>query len=98
MQTLNISGAYKQEAGGSLVEKITKNGGVLQFDRVVVTGQATLGGALTVNAVGGYTPAAGDSADILDYASVVGDFDATKITLPGGMTTDREAAQYFIKK
>jgi hypothetical protein len=96
-QTLNIMGAYRQEANGYLIEKITKTNNVMQFDRVVVSGQANLGGGLTVIAVGNYTPVAGDRADILDYGSRVGDFDGTKVTLPQGMSRNPQGTQYWIQ-
>lgn len=96
-QVLTITGTYKQDATGSLMQKIGKNQQMLQFDKLVVSGQATLGGNLTEQAVGGYVPAVGDSADVLDYGSEVGDLGQPE-TLPPGMTGSPQATQYIIKR
>jgi hypothetical protein len=96
--TLTIQGAYTQQANGQLSLKIGSAGGMVQSDRLVITGQANLNGSLTVQAAGGYVPAVGDSASIISYNSRNGDFNAANITLPPGMRTDPQANQYFIRR
>jgi hypothetical protein len=51
-----------------------------QYDRINVTGALALDGDLSVSLLGGFTPAAGNAFDILDWGSLSGTFDA--ITLP----------------
>lgn len=91
--TLTITGAYKQEATGALRLKMGRAGdGTLQYDKLVITGQANLGGTLLVaGPVGGQN---GDNADILDYGSVVNDFDPAKVTIPMGFTRHKNIQQY----
>jgi hypothetical protein len=45
-----------------------------QFDRLVISGTATLGGTLNVNLLNGFAPAVGDMFDVLTYGSRVGEF------------------------
>jgi hypothetical protein len=52
-----------------------------QYDRLVVTGTATLGGTLEVNLLDGFTPSAGQSFDVLDFGGVTGTF--SQFDLPG---------------
>ncbi|HVT67000.1 MAG TPA: hypothetical protein VHF26_04565, partial [Trebonia sp.] len=66
--TLTVTGSYVQGAGGNLEAEI-EGTGAAQFDQLVVGGDATLGGTLTLVAAGGYpgSSAVGDSVDFLDY-------------------------------
>lgn len=71
---LTISGSYSQGAGAILYLEI---GGVVagtQYDRLVVTGAATLNGALDVTR--SYVPAVGESYTVMTYASQAGGFAA----------------------
>ncbi len=43
------------------------------YDQLHVTGQLSLGGTLAVSLIDGFTPAAGNSFDILDWGSLSGD-------------------------
>ena len=52
-----------------------------QYDALNVSGSATLGGALNVSFLGGFTPALGDSFDILTTASRIGTFATTNLPL-----------------
>jgi T5SS/PEP-CTERM-associated repeat protein len=57
-----------------------------QYDQLHVTGQLALGGTLAVSLVGSFTPAAGNSFDILDWGSRVGTFSALQLpALAGGL-------------
>ncbi|MHC4463742.1 MAG: LEPR-XLL domain-containing protein, partial [Planctomycetota bacterium] len=44
------------------------------FDRVTVTGAATLGGTMNISRLGGYVPQAGALFEVITYASASGDF------------------------
>jgi hypothetical protein len=74
--TLRVNGAFTQTAAGSLTVQL---GGTAagQFSQVSVTGLATLDGTLNVTLVGGFTPAAGNTFQIVPFGSSNGDF-ATK--------------------
>ncbi|HEU5203704.1 MAG TPA: Ig-like domain-containing protein, partial [Candidatus Limnocylindrales bacterium] len=75
---LILSGALDVGLGGTAAG---------QFDRIQVTGAATLGGALNVSLVGGFLPVIGDTFEILTFASRTGDFAAiTGLALPNGNT------------
>ncbi len=50
------------------------------YDQLVITGTATLGGTLNVSLINGFTPASGDTFQILTFASRGGStFAATNI-------------------
>jgi hypothetical protein len=74
--TLTVNGNFTQAAAGALNVQLggTATG---QFSQVVVSGLATLGGTLNVTEVGGFTPAAGDTYQVMSFGSSSGDF-ATK--------------------
>jgi hypothetical protein len=60
-----------------------------QFDQVSVAGSLTLGGALVVSLIDGFTPQAGNSFDILDWMTLDGTFDALQLpVLADGLTWD----------
>ena len=72
--TLNITGNYAQTAAGSLVLDI---GGVTvgtQYDRLAITGTATLNGTLSESLISAFAPAAGTTFRPLTFASATGDF------------------------
>ena len=54
-----------------------------QFDRVLVGGTATLGGALAVSLADNFVPVPGDSFQILTAGTLAGTFAA--VTAPAGM-------------
>jgi len=75
---LTLTGALNVGLGGTAAG---------QFDRIQVTGAATLGGTLNVSLVGGFLPAIGDTFEILTFASRTGDFaTVTGLALPNGNT------------
>jgi len=96
--TLTIQGDYTQGANGQLRLKIARGTMDLLYDRLVVTGQATLNGFLTVEAQAGYTAQVGDNAELMTYQNRVGDFPQANQTLPAGMTTNPQATQYFVRR
>jgi hypothetical protein len=84
--TLQVNGTYQQTAAGALNVDL---GGTAagQFDRLQVTGAATLGGTLNVSLVGGFLPAVGNTFEILVFASRTSDFaTVTGLSLPNGNT------------
>jgi T5SS/PEP-CTERM-associated repeat protein len=71
---LTVDGNYTQSAASVLETRV---GGLMagaQYDRIVVTGSATLGGQLDIPLVGGYVPQLGDSVTILNALNVTGKF------------------------
>ena len=80
--TLTINGDYTQGAGGKLDLEIA-GADPTQYDRLVVTGAATLqGGLIAASYVDGFTPGLTDTFDVLTYASASGDFQG--VTTTGG--------------
>jgi hypothetical protein len=58
-----------------------------QYDRLTISGTASLAGILNVSTINGFTPSAGQSFDILDWGSVAGTFSALQLpALAGGLT------------
>ena len=78
---LTIEGDYTQGSEGILSIEIGDG-----HDQLVVNGTATLGGSLEVTLIDNYSVNPGDSFDILDFASIVGDF--ATINLPDGLLWD----------
>jgi hypothetical protein len=76
--TVNFTGNFAQAAAGQISLTIggTANS---QFGRVTTTSSASLDGALHVNFAAGFTPAAGDRFQVLDYASRIGDFSSIHV-------------------
>ena len=69
---------------GNLVLTSTSNlnieiAGLNDFDKLIVTGQAILGGSLNLYAVNGYKPSLGDSFDFLWFDSILGNFDRVNL-------------------
>jgi hypothetical protein len=84
--TLQVNGTYQQTAAGVLNVGL---GGTAagQFDRLQITGAATLGGTLNVALVGAFLPAVGNTFEILTFASRTSDFaTVTGLSLPNGNT------------
>ncbi|MGH6962346.1 MAG: hypothetical protein ACREE7_17835, partial [Dongiaceae bacterium] len=71
--TLNVEGNYTQAADGTLEIELA---GVSPdyFDKLLVTGNVTLGGTLEVALIGGFLPGAGASFEIIRGAAVSGSF------------------------
>jgi hypothetical protein len=57
-----------------------------QYDKLDVNGALALGGALNVSLINGFTPAVGNSFDILDWGALSGTFNALQLpTLGSGL-------------
>jgi hypothetical protein len=86
---LDIDGDFEQLAPGVLdVEIGGKNAGL--FDRLNITGTATLDGSLNITVIDMFNPNLGDSFDIMTFDTRVGDFDCnvTGMSIPTGFTFD----------
>jgi uncharacterized repeat protein (TIGR01451 family) len=84
---INISGNYTQGAGGSLNIEVGGATPCTQFDRLAVTGAATLDGALSATLINGFVPTAGQSFQVMTFASRAGTF----ATVNGPFTTNFSA-------
>ena len=71
---LNINGNYTQGASGVLDIEIGGTTVCTQFDRLAVSGTATLNGTLNVTLINGFTPSGGAPFQILTYGSRTGTF------------------------
>jgi uncharacterized repeat protein (TIGR01451 family) len=70
--TLTITGAYAQGVNGGMSLKI---GGTSNYDIVDATASGvTLGGTLTVSLFNAFTPASGNTFDVLKFSTRSGDF------------------------
>jgi hypothetical protein len=67
--TLTITGSYTQTSAGALQIELAS---LPSFDKLSISGTATLGGTLSVTRVGGFSPALGATFDILDWGSRTG--------------------------
>jgi hypothetical protein len=82
--TLTITGDYTQTSAGSLTVKL---GGAGASDQLVIGGTATLDGTLNVLLLNDFMANVGDSYQILQFQSVVGDFATYNgLNLVGGNT------------
>src|SRR5690606_7604102 len=82
-EVLTVTGDYTQMAGATLELNLLNPG---EYDRLVVEGVANLAGTLEVSLAEGATmPQAGDTFDLLDFASATGAFDTIMLPalLPG---------------
>jgi hypothetical protein len=77
--TLQISGNYTQTSAGTLQIEIGGTTAGTQYDQLHVSGAASLNGALQVVLVNGFSPASGDSFDILDWGTLSGKFSAKQL-------------------
>jgi autotransporter-associated beta strand protein len=68
--TINVAGNYTQSSSGKLIIEIAS---ATSFDKLIMTGTASLAGTLQVDALGGYNPL-GQSFTFLTASSVTGTF------------------------
>ena len=83
--TLSVDGTYVQAAGSTLLMELggTSAG---SFDKLAVGGALTAGGTLDIDLINGFTPTAGNSWDILDFASTSGSFTLSLPALSPGLS------------
>jgi autotransporter-associated beta strand protein len=59
------------------------------YDRIVASGNVALAGTLNVSLINGFSPAAGNAFNILDWGTVAGSFNTLNLpSLGGGLTWD----------
>jgi len=86
---LTVSGNYTQNSAGKLQIEIGGYNRGTQYDAFLIMGNANLNGALIVSLTGGFSPAAGDQFDILDWGSRNGIFTTVELpALSGSMLWD----------
>ena len=78
--TLTIAAAYTQGAGGRVAVEVGGTGAG-QFDVLAVTGNASIGGAMDVSFLGGFTPGSSDTFRVLTAATRFGAFQFVNGTL-----------------
>jgi predicted outer membrane repeat protein len=84
--SITVTGDYTQTSAGTLQVELAGKVPGSEFDRVVVAGAATLGGALQVSQLAPFSAALGDSFEILAAGTLAGGFESLNGTLaiPGG--------------
>lgn len=82
---LTINGAYEQTASGALAIEIGGTVPGTQFDRLVVSGMATLDGTLSVSFIDGFPPMVGQTFEVMTFASRNGTFANLALPCPGGV-------------
>jgi hypothetical protein len=91
--TLNIAGSYLQGDGAALdIELGGTNAG--QFDQLDVSGNATLGGKLSVSLANNFTPAVGERFQILSCSGLSGKFVLTN--MPAGLSLTYSNSGVFL--
>jgi hypothetical protein len=85
-----VQGDFTQVDGGRLEIELGGRAPATEFDRLTVTGGATLAGALDVSLIGGFVPAAGDSFEVLRAdGGIFNAFSTTSLpALPGDLHWD----------
>lgn len=68
---LTIVGNYTQGANGTLNAEIGGTTPGTQYDQLIVTGNATLGGAFNASFLGGFVPVAGDTFNVVQAGGAV---------------------------
>jgi hypothetical protein len=71
---LQINGTYAQNSGGALDVTIGGTTAGTTFDQLNTSGTASLNGTLNIKLASGYTPAVGNTFDILNASSISGTF------------------------
>ena len=82
--TLTINGNYVQGSAGTLAAELGGSTAGTQYDQLIVTGTASLGGALDVTLVNGFLPVDGETFTVVQAGTISGTF-ATS-SLPAGTT------------
>ena len=82
---LDVTGNYTQTPAGTLALKVGGATAGTLFDQVNVTGTAALGGTLNVSLENGFGPSAGESFDVLNFASSSGSFATVNLPLIDGL-------------
>lgn len=82
---IDITGTYTQSAAGTLAIEIGGPAAGAQYDRLAVSGAATLGGVMQVSLIDGFVPSGNASFTVLTAGSVSSSFENVIFTnLPAG--------------
>lgn len=81
---LSITGNYPQGATATLAVEIGGPGAGSSYDRLAVSGTATLDGTLDVSILGSYAPSLGDTFVVLTHGGATGNFATVTVPLVGG--------------
>ena len=81
LQILSIDGDLTMNAGSTLEIDLAS---LTTFDQLDITGALAAAGTLDISLSGGFSPADGDSFDILNFASASGSFDSINLPALGG--------------
>lgn len=88
---LTITGDYAQTASGTTTIEIGGLTPGTEYDRVAISGTATLDGTLDVSLIFGYFPSDGDDFTVMTYGAHTGAFaDTSSLDLGGGMRLIQE--------
>ncbi len=79
-QTLQVNGNYVQGNGGALAITIGGNTAGTEYDQLIVSGVAQLGGTLNLSLSNGFRPAVGDVFQFLVAGAISGNFDTLNTT------------------
>ncbi len=84
---ITVAGDFAQSADGTL---IVEEGGPLpnQFDQVMCTGSASLGGSLDIKLIDGYTPDTADTLSPIAASNVSGSFSSVSSNAQAAVTAD----------
>jgi fibronectin-binding autotransporter adhesin len=83
--TLTVDGAYLQGPGGTLEVEVAGEDPASGFDRLSVTGAASLAGRLAIVTAPGFQPPPGSSYDVVSAGALSGTFDVVDgAAVPGG--------------
>lgn len=85
----HVMGDLTMNAGSIAIELAGDGAG--EFDRVIVDGALGAGGTVSVSLIDGFAPVAGDSFDVLDFASISGAFNLDLPALDDGLAWDASA-------
>ena len=77
--TLSIIGSAIINSGAVISLQLSGTAPGTQFDQLHVQGQLNLSGSLQVSLVNGFTPVAGNSFDILDWGTLIGQFSTLQL-------------------
>jgi hypothetical protein len=82
---LKVSGAFRQNAGGTLNVEIGGRAPVAEYDRFLVSGVATLSGTLNISMTNDFVPVPGDQFALMTYSTRSGSFTTINgLNLGGG--------------
>lgn len=81
---LSITGTYTQQPSGALAIEIGGPTPGTHYDRLAISGAATLDGTLTIDFINGYTPMIGQTFTVMTYPSRTGAFANVIVPCPVG--------------